>query len=149
MSVNSLGVARVHDVCHSNEQLKTEEEVVEELAECCDRNGDSIIREAEVVICFSQILGTTREYFWLADSFFDSFLSDIYKFGNVLMSPFLSLSFFAFVLLLSPRYVSSSLFPRHFLNSVQGFFSLGLSPVFKRDCELTGERKFNLCNRMH
>ena len=54
----------LHSVCHSNHQQLTEAQVVKMLADICDRNDDGIIKEAEVVVGFAEVLGTSRECFW-------------------------------------------------------------------------------------
>ncbi|KAL8566221.1 hypothetical protein ACOMHN_063111 [Nucella lapillus] len=49
----------LHGICHSNHLQMTEEQVVIQLADICDRDSNNIIRESEVVVGFSEILGTT------------------------------------------------------------------------------------------
>merc|ERR1712243_205764 len=51
--------AALHGICHSNHLQQTEQQVVSQLADRCDRNSDGIIAEAEVVVAFSEILETT------------------------------------------------------------------------------------------
>ena len=42
--------------------------MVKMLADTCDRNDDGVIKEAEVVVGFAEVLGTSRECFWFVFS---------------------------------------------------------------------------------
>ncbi|XP_076434603.1 uncharacterized protein LOC143274618 [Babylonia areolata] len=55
----STASGALHGICHSNHLQMTEAQVVNQLADLCDRDSNGIIKEAEVVVAFSEILGTT------------------------------------------------------------------------------------------
>ena len=56
----SYASAALHNVCHSNYQQLTEAQVINSLVDLCDRDSNGIIKEAEVVVAFAEILEISR-----------------------------------------------------------------------------------------